>query len=240
MKTSIISLSILGVSLLPIATASAQLIDPGMPEHLFTLGLRAGLNTSNLNINKDIFNGWNVNSWGTGFELGVVANINLRNFLTLQPGFFYESRSGNYAYDSEFITYWGAGAGEMPVFENITQLGHYRNYHFTVPVMVQFRLALAPGVTWSVEAGPYFSWLLHSKHGDTILYQEESYPGVVGALLEAEPNRYDFGFQFGTGIHCLRYLYLGVHYKAGARNVWNREALGGRHKIWSVTAGIDF
>lgn len=214
-----------------ILSADAQsLIDTGMPEHLFSLGLRAGVNTSNINIDKEVFPDWNVNSWGTGFELGAVFNINLRNFFTLQPGFYYESRSGNYAYARST----GVGAEYTDA-----QMGHYRNYHFTIPVIAQLRMKLLPGGTWSVDVGPYFSWMLHSKHHDDIVYIA---PGQAGnaELRTAERNRYDWGLKVGTGINFLTHFYAGIHYKIGMRDVWNTDYLGGRSKVWNFTVGYDF
>lgn len=212
--------------------ANAQsLIDAGTPDNLFTIGLRAGLNTSNINIDNEVFPEWNVNSWGTGFELGAVVNINLRNFFSLQPGFFYESRSGNYAYSGM--------EGLSPSNLDNSQMGHYRNYHFTVPVMAQLRMKLLPGAVWSVDVGPYFSWLLHSKHKNEIKYAE---PGMGGAFIvrDAERNRYDWGLKVGTGINFLTHFYAGLHYKMGMRDVWNTQYLGGRSKVWTFDVGYDF
>ena len=69
-----------------------------VPDELFNIGVRIGLNTSNRTFNKDFFRSWNTNSWGTGIDAGVVVNLNMRDFFALQPGFFFESRSGNYSY----------------------------------------------------------------------------------------------------------------------------------------------
>lgn len=213
-----------------IGVASGQsLIDTGTPDNMFTVGVRAGLNASNINIDKEVFSEWNVNSWGTGFELGAVVNVNLRNFFTLQPGFFYESRSGNYAY-----------SGSQTLEDTrIDQMGHYRNYHFTIPVLAQLRMKLLPGAVWSVDVGPYFSWLIHSKHKNDIYYYEPG-TGGVAQKREAERNRYDWGLEIGTGINFLTHFYAGLHYKTGMRDVWNTEYLGGRSKVWSFSVGYDF
>lgn len=209
------------------AARAQSLISTGMPDRLFTLGVRAGANTSNINIDSRAFDVWNVNSWGTGFELGAVASINMRDFFSLQPGFFYESRSGNYAYQTET-------AGE-----SVTQLGHFRHYNFTVPVTAQLRMQLLPGAVWSVDAGPYFSWLLHEKNPTPVYYLP---PGAAdaGEMAEAELNRYDWGLRVGTGLNFLTHFYAGIHYKAGMRDVWRQQALGGRRKTWTFTVGYDF
>lgn len=220
------------------AISAQQLFSAGIPDNLFTIGLRAGLNTSNQNVDHNVFNSWNVNSWGTGFELGAVVNINLRNFFTLQPGFFYESRSGNYAYDTVIVDSFEADG--TPLTYDLTQLGHYRNYHFTIPVIAQLRMGLLPGAIWSVDVGPYFSWLIHSKHQEDVYYQPIAIGNYAAPLERAHRRRYDFGLKIGTGINFLTHFYLGVHYKAGTMDVWDAEALGGRNKTWNITAGYDF
>ncbi len=42
-----------------------------VPDELFNIGVRIGLNTSNRTFNKDFFRSWNTNSWGTGIDAGV-------------------------------------------------------------------------------------------------------------------------------------------------------------------------
>lgn len=219
-------------SLLTLPVFSQGLFSTGVPDNLFSIGVRAGVNVSNQNVDKGVFNGWNVNSWGSGFQLGAVVSINMRDFFALQPGFFYESRSGNYAYLSEnTATPDSDGADYM-------QLGHYRNYWFTVPIIAQLRLNLLPGAKWTIDVGPYLSWLLHSKNNRAL---DEGIPeGPALEYASAERRRYDFGFKFGTGINFLTHFYIGVHYMAGTLDVWKKEELGGRNKTWTVTAGYDF
>lgn len=223
-KTPVALLFALVLSLLPAQGFSQKIFDAGIPSNLFTVGLRAGVNTSNLNIDKDVFPSWNINSWGTGFELGATVGLNLRNFISIQPGFFFESRSGNYAYASQ----------NLPAASE-TQMGHYRNAHFTIPILAQYRIKLLPGCTWSIDVGPYFSWLLHSRHHEQILYADPA-----SLVRSAQRNRYDWGLKVGTGLDFLTHFYAGIHYKAGMRDVWNSQLLGGRSKVWTFSVGYNF
>ena len=77
-------------------------------DQLFSFGARLGINASNRTFPSNVFNKWNSNSWGTGMDVGAIANINFRDYLSVQPGIFFESRSGNFSY----------------VFDDIYQLGH--------------------------------------------------------------------------------------------------------------------
>lgn len=64
---------------------------------ILTFGIRAGFNTSNM-ADDDMGKLFNLDSWGTGFTGGVVAELHMRDWLVIQPGFFFESRSNNYSY----------------------------------------------------------------------------------------------------------------------------------------------
>ena len=83
-----IALAIL--SLCTLFSASAQeFFDTGEPEEVFELGARLGINTSNSVTKKDFAPVYNHCSWGTGFDAGIVANLNILNYISVQPGFFF-------------------------------------------------------------------------------------------------------------------------------------------------------
>ena len=152
MRKSIFLLPLLLLS--PAMAEAADFFDTSSPESLLSLGLRLGVNTTNRNLNKEVFDVWNVNSWGTGVDVGAVVNINFRNYLTIQPGIFYESRSGKYAYVNT------AGYDSDGVAQYMTQYGRDRSYNFTIPVMASFHFNLSDDIRWDLEAGPYFQFLL--------------------------------------------------------------------------------
>ena len=66
-------------------------------EDKFSVGARIGVNTTNRTISDNappvlLPQG----ELGTGFNLGAVATFNIRDWISVQPGIFYESRSGSY------------------------------------------------------------------------------------------------------------------------------------------------
>ena len=86
------------ICLVAVSAASAQeWVDTGEADDLLSYGVRVGFNTSNATRTK---NGSvaNLDAWGTGFNAGVVVNLNINNALSLQPGFFFQSRSHDYSY----------------------------------------------------------------------------------------------------------------------------------------------
>ena len=77
--------SVMAVSaVLPVS--AQKFLDTSAPDRLLTMGARIGVNSSNATVKDDVYDLWNKNSWGTGFDLGVVADINIRNFIAIQPG----------------------------------------------------------------------------------------------------------------------------------------------------------
>lgn len=202
-------------------------------ERLFNLGVRVGVNTSNRTFNKNTFNAWNVNGWGTGFDAGVILNLNMREFFTIQPGFFFESRSGNYAYAQTYIN-------NNNEEDNYTQLGDVKSYNFTIPVMVSFRFNLSDNIKWIAEAGPYLQFKLHSSDADDILVIDQPTPSSPLKMVNAKSSFSDFGFKLGSGIMVNGHYSFNIHYLAGTSNVWKAPYAGGKNKTWTFTIGYDF
>lgn len=201
-------------------------------EEFFTFGVRAGVNASNRTFPSQAFNAWNVNSWGSGLQVGAVANINFREYLSIQPGFFFESRSGNYSYAADYIT--SANTSDRQY-----QLGHMRSYDFNIPVMAIGRFNLSDELKWLVELGPYFQFNLHSSDGDQIIVLERGAISNTYMKKTAETNVFDFGIKMGSGLLFKEHYYFGIHYLAGILDVW-KYPKGGKNKEWTFTLGYNF
>lgn len=208
-------------------------------DKLFTLGARIGLNTSNATLSEKVVGGYNVNGWGTGFDIGAVCDLNIRDYLSVQPGLFYQSRSNDYSY-----VYPGAAA-EGNTF-NLTQLGHFRSYHLVIPVMASFHFNVSDDVRWDVDAGPYISFCLGSSRNDKSVVASDD----IGDWMEPfdqKAKRTDVGLKFGTALQVLGHYYIGVHYMAGMRGPWKdikydnvKVGCGGANKAWTFTLGYNF
>lgn len=223
------------IALASATNVSAQKFLSAEPaEEAFNLGVRVGVNTSNRTFGKGYFNEWNKNSWGTGFEAGVVANLNMRDYFSLQPGFFFESRSGNYSYAQSYFD----STGEK---QKTALLGHYRSYNFTVPVMASFRFNLSHSLRWTVEAGPYAQFRIHSDDNDKIkvISPQVNTNDPVTAVY-AKASNFDAGLKIGTGLLFRGHYSFNVHYLAGGRKAWKAPHSGGSNKAWTFTLGYDF
>lgn len=201
------------------------------PETLFDLGVRVGINTSNHTLNGSIANIWNRDAWGTGFDAGIVADLNFRDYLSVQPGFFFETRSGSFAYQSTDLL--------SPNAESInTYLGKGRSYNFTIPVVASVHFNLMDELRWNVDFGPYFQIKLKSTFDNKFEYPVAT---VNGLDYKNDPRiaKCDFGFKMGTSLTLYKHYYVGVHYLAGMLNAWNPGELGGRNKSWVFSIGYN-
>lgn len=211
--------------------SAADFFSTEQPESLFDIGLRAGVNTSNRNIHKNTFDIWNRNSWGTGFNIGAVVNLNFRDYISIQPGIFFDSRSGSWAYASSEGTDLNAGA--------LTQFGKGRTYNINIPVLCAIHFNVTDNLRWNIEAGPYLQVKLKND-----INGKFSYPARVSdhdtEYATASLRTCDFGFKFGSSLDILYHYNVGIHYLAGCLDVWNPSFLGGRNKEWSFTIGYNF
>ena len=214
------------------AIKAQEFFDSSDATKFFTFSGRVGFNTSNQTFPSTPYLLWNHNSWGTGFNVGALANLNFKEYLTLQPGIFYESRSGNYSYLSEYIDYNNN-------LQTHYQLGHIRGYYITVPIMGVVKFNIADNIKWMVEFGPYLQFSLKQKGQDdiSVIYRMPQSEHFVEAL--AKRHSFDFGFKMGTGLRFYDHYYIGVHYLAGVCNVWNVPS-GGKNKSWEFSLGYDF
>lgn len=214
--------------------SAADFFSAEKPSSLFDLGVRIGVNTSNRTLGGDVMPGYNRQSWGTGFDVGFTADLNFRDWFAIQPGVFFQSRSGDYTFVTPFDN------------TTVTQAGHFRSYSFTIPVMASLRFNVTDDIRWSLDFGPYVGFTFGSKLSDKALVAT-AFPNVEPVFTQ-KPAPVDFGLKFGTGLRILGHYYIGAHYQAGLTRAWKNLDLGegmmrnfgGHTKAWVFTLGYDF
>lgn len=229
------------IALLTVLTArGADFFSTSQSETLFDIGVRLGVNTSNRTVSPDAMPGYNHQSWGTGFDIGAVVDINIRDYFAVQPGIYFETRSGNYTFVVPFEDAVGKSL-------NMTQSGSRRDCNLTIPVMASFRFNISDNIRWIAEAGPYLSFVLGSSQDNKVLLVDGT--GIDGEVpvFSQKPSTVDFGFRLGTGLLLSHHYYLGIHYSAGALNAYKdrrisnlKQVFGGRTKSWLFTIGYNF
>lgn len=233
MLLSLIALSASGVS-------AADFFSTDKPAEFLTLGARIGVNTTNRTLDGNALpDCYHRENWGTGFDIGVVAGLNIRDYLTIQPGFFFESRSGNYT-----LLGSRAGSGLEDDGSEIAQVGKRNSYNFTIPVMAIVNFNIADEVVCSAEAGPYVAFVINSKL-DRTHYVFDGPSNMP--LFDQKAATVDFGFKLGVSTTVMKHYYCGVHYLAGCVPAWKNfsyagwtKNFGGVTKGWVFSLGYNF
>ena len=215
------------VALTATAAQADEWIDTGTADSFMNFGARIGFNTSNATTGLEGAAA-NLDSWGTGFDLGVVANLNFMQCLSVQPGFFFESRSHNYSYVTRPGTVLEA---------NTHEYGHTRNTQFKVPVMAVFTMDPVENVRWSIDFGPVFNFGIGGSDKGTYEVADQLRSYKDGYYDQRA--KFDLGLKMGTGLTVLEHYYLGLHYEAGTCHVWKGHK-GGHNKSWQFTLGYNF
>lgn len=237
-------------------TASAQfVINTAHPERPVTFGVRVGGNVSNTSTNEmSLMPAFGMYSpkWKGGVTAGVVADLNIREYISIQPGFFYSSAAHGFKRMSIGPDEVGT---EFVTVTSSNSLAHW----LQVPILASFKVECGPHIKLFAEAGPYFAWGI----GGSEKYSTKRYTGVPGTPGNIEHKRdyfgaggvsstFDWGFKMGVGVSFGRFQ-LAAHYLAGCRDVVKpsacidpnadpmlRAGVDGYNKMWQFTAGINF
>lgn len=212
------------------AASASDFFDTGEYYGSFlTFGVRTALNISNMADGSD-HKLFSLDSWGTGFTGGVVADLHMRDWLVIQPGFFFESRSNNYSYSYNPKYYANPDA-------TLVEQGHTRRTLFKLPVLFSARMHPADCVTWSVDIGPVFNFGIdgHRWYTDPTKTPETEHK----TKYYDEFNRFMLGLKMGTGVQFFDHYYVGLHYEAGLRSA-RKYSGGGHDKAWTFSIGYDF
>lgn len=227
------------------ATASAtDFADTSAPDNMVDVGVRFGITSSNLSAGLPLPGYTSSFAWKRGFAAGAVVDLNIRNFFSIQPGFYFENRSYDYisvCHGSEISTL-------------TANIGHTRRYAFAVPVLASFHFNISKAVRWDVEAGPYFTFGIGDGKDD-VEYTSVSAPlsGAASYIStdgkrnyygdEAWQHRkFDCGVQIGTGVEIMDHYVLNISYQRGLRNVAGAHDLGWsmKNKGWNFAIGYKF
>lgn len=233
----------IGLLMLAGTAAAAQASDffsTEPAEEFITYGARIGVNTANRTLSSDAFPAcYHNESWGTGFDLGGVVNFNFLDCVSVQPGLFFESRSGR-----NVIMGTASGSGLHDDGSEIAQAGKHNSYSLVIPVVGVAHFNVADEVRWNLDFGPYVAFTLGSSMKNKRYIIDGD---ATQALFRQKPAGADFGFKFGTSIDILNHYNIGVHYMAGCTRAWqNRElenltkSYGGHTKAWVFTVGYNF
>lgn len=246
MKKTITAIIAAAMLAIPAASSAQALIDTGTPSKVVQAGIRVGFNTSNLTTNYDeAFPeiAWNHTQWKQGFTIGAAVDINLKNYLAIQSGFYFKSRNSDFHY-----------------LLNETSLraidGHWGAYYFEIPLLLSFRLGVAELAQAQIDLGPYFATGFGGKVNYTLYQSESSLLDGSHSVVAYESkgdyfgdhgiaNRFDWGLKFGLGFLVMQHYYIGAHYNFSCKNILKdvpdaAKRPKGHNKAWTFTLGYNF
>lgn len=96
--------------------------------------------------------------------------------------------------------------------------------YINLPVM----LKLYPAQNFFLEAGPQVGFAITHK---------EQYEGLLSTTHEYEPNSFDWGVNFGTGIKTDSGITFGVRYHLGLGDLYDDNKA--QNSVWQFSLGFD-
>lgn len=224
-------------SILSVKAQTTDFFDTSEPEKSFQLGVRAGVNMANQTHSGQNLTS-NIDSWGTGFDAGLVFDLNIKNFFTLQPGLFFDIRNNKYCHS---LMQYNAEDSRIVLTSNE---GKTRHTTLTMPVMASFRFNLSDNIRWHVDLGPYFQFGIGGyDKGELCKLGNEQTPtryGIYDNGYYDIRNKFDWGLKIGTAVQVYDHYYLGIHYQGGFCKTYKMKEYGGHNKTWMFTLGYDF
>ena len=233
---------ILSVSFVNEAKA-ADFMSTGTPSKIISIGARFGLNSSGHKMDLGSYSDNVSVDQGTGWMIGGVVDLNVRDFFSVQPGFFYENRSYGYT----VIRHDEAAQ----ILEN--EIGDTRYNMFTIPVLAVFRFNLSSHVQWNVAAGPYFGFALgngsdnveHIKlkvgnNESASSYRHEEFSRDFYGGEQWQHKSFDWGLKVGTGIRIFKHYSFSIYYMNGFKDLSADRDWTLKNRSWNFTIGYDF
>lgn len=251
MKRLLSAILILAGCLQASAVGNVPFFDTSRPDKVITFGLRAGMNSSGVATNYMSKQPELIQSnfyWHSGVQAGAVADLNIRKFLAVGVGFFWE----RHGYDASMMA---ATAEEDYMGSQFTRV-RYNDVH--IPVLLSWRFNILPQAAWSVDFGPYFSYgVSGTKKADSyIAFGEEDGQLVFDHNIDNQKyfeantrdflavNRLDIGMKIGTGLTFFNHYTIGVYYQRSVKNNAKNYEGGADYRLrncsWSVNLGYNF
>lgn len=200
-------------------SAQIKYWDSSRPEHRFTFGVRAGINSSK----QYAMNKLSDHENRLGFLAGVTADINIVRSFSVNTGVLYVQKG--------WKTDYSDSRGSIEKKDNSSYL--------EIPVQASYRVKLSDQVGLQLNIGPYFAFGLSGKqkmtntfpNGDN--YEIDSFDDTLGA------KKFDCGVTVGTAI-TFQHYYIGINYERGLVNVSNIDNSKFQNGSIAVSLGYNF
>jgi len=217
MKKIMLLLAVMTLSMS--AAAESKYWDGSRPDHLFTFGVRAGINFSK----QYAMDNQSDRSMRFGYQGGVTADINLARSFSINTGVFYIQKGWKTDYDD--------ARGKIEKKDNAS--------YIEIPLQASYRVNLSDQVQFQLNIGPYFAIGVSGKqkvtntfaNGDS--YEIDSFDELEGG------KKFDCGLAVGAAI-TVSHVYFGIGYERGLMNVSRIENTKFQNGSIAISLGYNF
>ena len=168
-------------------------------------GVRAGVNVA-----KWVGDANDAVNPRTGFNAGIVADLNFYNNFFFRPGIMYSQKGGRF---------WN----DIYTSENGVKEGHdfyYNQNYLEIPLYVVYKRELSNNLKLDFQTGMYFAFgingktIVEYKKSNDWNFEYDMFRTLGKDMIGTQARRFDFGWNFGLGVEFSKY-YCGVGYDIG-------------------------
>ncbi len=220
---------------LTLGTLFLSLICANVSAQKSSIIIRGGVNFANISNSTD--GSYDDSKMNTGWQAGVIADLNITEFLAIQPGVLYTQKGIK----------WESGNEGSALYQKLT----FNPQYIEVPVNLVFKTPTGAAKLF-VGAGPYaavgvggkfkgegvfdFSNKINYSDDDPLTSDEE---GANAFTVK----RFDYGLNGLLGVE-ISNLVITANYGLGLAkirsNTDNSDGDNNKHRVFSVTAGFRF
>ena len=201
------------------ASAQTKYWDSSRPEHRFTFGVRAGINTSKqyaINDQSDHEN-------RLGFHAGLTADINIVRSFSVNTGVMYIQRG--------WKTDYSDNRGSVEKKDNAAYL--------EIPVLASYRVNLSDQVQFQLNIGPYFAFGVSGKQKVTNTFPNGDNYDIDSFDSDEGGKKFDCGIVLGAAA-TYKHCYIGISYERGLTNVSKVAESNFQNGCIALTLGYNF
>jgi hypothetical protein len=190
----------------------------------FNLGVKAGVNLSNLAFSGTGYNLGNQNT--TGFHAGLIADIGFQQF-SIQPGLFFITKGTKSTYSIENNSEQNAGTETLKTTLNYLEL----------PINLLYKIQVAPIAKVYLGGGPYLGYGLSASNEEftTPASGPTSHSSLSFGGGFPHYRNPDYGVNFIAGIEMAKRFTIDLNYSVGLGNL----AYPANAKLQNRSAGLS-
>jgi hypothetical protein len=195
-----------------------------------TIGIKGGLNLSNMIMKDDNGTYSDEFKMNPGFHIGIIMDIPFSNIISLETGLLLDTK----------------GAKEKDDYNGVASTWKMNLYYLDIPVTFKALHELNSNVKLYGVIGPYIGIGLSGKMKSVVEYQgnkETDEEDIEWGNDENEDmlKRFDFGITFGGGVEISTFL-IGISYDLGLANISTYTDYGSKinNRVLKFSFGYRF